>query len=755
MSVLFEHAPFALFQYVYETNPLLFGEGHTLYLAVYYGRLDIFKVLEAQKYPVDLVSLHNEPSDDDPTDYLIEALANGHFQMFSYLLQSETIKSIERLLIHFIDKHNQQTGSSESRLSIDMFIGNPFKVVLKCQDIDLARHISSSQVSFDSTELIKQCEDIFSPMVDWKSDIYINQSTTQQFVSAEKVEQSFNFFIELIKSFGMQSLVDQHIGLLESFKEVLTDVGLMYIVVFAVMSSIKRVSLLSNIRRGIFLHIRPNPQSHQLADFLQFMVNQDVYHNFDNSIATLSILQHECDRLDREEIFDILDDVDNLTMDQINSFPKYALTYMKFRPGSICYVRPDVLRYLLRLNNQDQESILEMLHSACAMGMIETVKRHLERYNICQYLVEKFSASYCLETWSWAGKCRDLFHVQSIVAVQAPIQDDLFELLESAFKVGNDLMIKYVYSEFKPEISEDAHFQFAGYAMALDRVDLLTLILDQMAKSSNNSSYNGSIFDIVEVKRRLLREVRECGLQCLLYLFPVMDNKSIKKLATYKRYLCRDPSYAWILLAWDYYKPQHTKPHDPPAPTSTTTVPPSEAQPISPAETSTPVTETASMPHSPMPKVWSEEEDDEMSLDSPTHTPTKPTNTPNKPSTTTSKPSSTKKQRRDPIVSKEMYAALSSTDPKDSKINMADLIQSLNNPNKQYAPISPKQPTPTKPKQLINSPSKQPTPTNKQPLPTNTPGNNAENSTSPRRFSNIGRSYRSATNHPKHKSKHK
>ncbi|GAM20419.1 hypothetical protein SAMD00019534_035940 [Acytostelium subglobosum LB1] len=317
LGTLIQTMPFALFKHVYDRNRYLMLYHHhgLLHSAAASGRLDVFQVLEAQShnYPQKKImeGYCYDPYEYNPyEDYLFIAYIHGHRALFEYLLPHETMDNMERRikdgstdppsikmaanvndrqlsdtahvikqLITYITDLNQQRKPG-SRFTIQQLVHQPFAIVMRCQDVSLAQ-LAVKHIPFDSQLFQQHCEVVFRPASmsgsesDSETRLDILYGSDWQPGASITLDHSLNFLIEVLALYGMS--VPRADSQLATFRQVLNDVGAIYIIVFGLLSSVDaRPPLISFIRKGLFMNIDRFCQQSHLQEFLRYFLSLDT-----------------------------------------------------------------------------------------------------------------------------------------------------------------------------------------------------------------------------------------------------------------------------------------------------------------------------------------------------------------------------------------------------------------------------------------------------------------------------------------------
>ncbi|GAM19861.1 hypothetical protein SAMD00019534_030360 [Acytostelium subglobosum LB1] len=274
--------------------------------ATLYGRLDIYKLLESQQHDVDKMLQVHQPVDLTATEYepssdlLLLALSKGRLAMFEYLLSHETTQSMERrighwrqnesggltyvrfididdwdqmisiikLLITYIKSYNRSDGE---QLTLSVLLCEPFKLVLRCQDIKLMR-LAIDHVSLEFEVVRQHCEDVFRPTTDGTTELY---SADQQRSDPNKLEQSLIFLIDVFKLYHLST---RHVTLDGDAccNQVLTDAGKIFIAVYRLLVTHVVLPIKSFIIKGLFMNILQPCQQDHLVAFLKLFLSLDT-----------------------------------------------------------------------------------------------------------------------------------------------------------------------------------------------------------------------------------------------------------------------------------------------------------------------------------------------------------------------------------------------------------------------------------------------------------------------------------------------
>ncbi|GAM27695.1 hypothetical protein SAMD00019534_108710 [Acytostelium subglobosum LB1] len=249
-----------LIKYVYANNQLMFSRSSLLIAAVASGRVEVYKLLKCQKKPVSFDDILKR-QENSRVDYLLIAMEYGRLAMFEYLLQRQNkhdwdqrvatqkethqygvpisqnvdidwkdVASMIRLLMPFIEQHNQRgaTGSTTKMLIRDYF-EHSFYVLLKCQDVELARQ-AINHIDFDLAQFKMYCDEVFRPTVaapldpdvdvepDPLLDILYRDSSCDTPTSDDHIRQSFKHLLDILVVYGKQSWIDKSQALAQSYR---------------------------------------------------------------------------------------------------------------------------------------------------------------------------------------------------------------------------------------------------------------------------------------------------------------------------------------------------------------------------------------------------------------------------------------------------------------------------------------------------------------------------------------------------------
>ncbi|GAM20043.1 hypothetical protein SAMD00019534_032180 [Acytostelium subglobosum LB1] len=238
-------------------------------------------------------------------DYVLLALSNGNRQLFEYLLPRQPrritaarsqddyvvpklvtdrinwvdMASMVKQLIKYIDNQNKRPGCNQS---IGQYLEHPFYVILKCNDMELVRMSFNKHIKSVSYQQLRvYCEETFMPVKRSDKDVDNPFGPRQQVVynnddestptDPETLKQSYNFLLSVLDytSVGRTSLTKSSMMFAETFKDVLTSgTGTMFLALFQMLTRLAEnqekpqiFPLLSNIRKGLFMHINMDNES--------------------------------------------------------------------------------------------------------------------------------------------------------------------------------------------------------------------------------------------------------------------------------------------------------------------------------------------------------------------------------------------------------------------------------------------------------------------------------------------------------------
>ncbi|GAM19860.1 hypothetical protein SAMD00019534_030350 [Acytostelium subglobosum LB1] len=295
--------PYAVIKHVLDNNRymMLYNHHSLMRYAVEYGQLDVYKLLQTQAR--DLPPDAPPPSADDfnyISDHLLLALNVGQPSMFNYLLSLETQQSMNdrilegdyrfhtdtvcrtsdervamstmlRTLITYIESHySKDTPIEQYKEAFSRLLGHPFELLLKCQDIELAR-LAAKYVDFHPQQLYYYCSDIFGP----------RGSATAPYLPLSKeidlleLEHTVVFLFELLELYARQ--VERTSTLLPSCSTVFTKLGVMITDIYLIMSSQHdQPRLLSNLMRAIYANIRLECDDGHLEQLVHFFLDHSL-----------------------------------------------------------------------------------------------------------------------------------------------------------------------------------------------------------------------------------------------------------------------------------------------------------------------------------------------------------------------------------------------------------------------------------------------------------------------------------------------
>ncbi|GAM19859.1 hypothetical protein SAMD00019534_030340 [Acytostelium subglobosum LB1] len=261
--------------------------------AVRYGQIDVYKLLQSR---APLVTHRKDPN--YISDHLLLALNRGQLSMFNYLLSFETpqsmidrirmgrdfartfyhfsdpvaMSSILKILIRYIETECNKDASFTPSQAISCLLKdtNPFGILLRCQDIELAQLTIKYVPKFDAFQLYKYCNYIFdhgdgsfnAPYIPLKDEI-----------EQQKLKHTVEFLFALLKLYGRH--VDSTEVQFTRCFDVLTEYGVLVTDIYVIMSSqYVPPPLMSYIRRGIITNIRQGCDVQYLDEFIEFFLLQ-------------------------------------------------------------------------------------------------------------------------------------------------------------------------------------------------------------------------------------------------------------------------------------------------------------------------------------------------------------------------------------------------------------------------------------------------------------------------------------------------
>ncbi|GAM19854.1 hypothetical protein SAMD00019534_030290, partial [Acytostelium subglobosum LB1] len=288
LMLLIELMPFAVFKHVYDSNRYIMLYYHRVLMstAAKYGRLDMFKIFEAQVQDFPPGPQHSYQSSSD--DHLILALHNNRQAVFDHLLARETKQSMDRrltnwsniippniglrspddwremaailkTLVIYIETHYKKL--TQGQYVITRLLGDcQFMLVLLCQDMDLAR-LSIKYFPFNDEELTNSFNLELLNYDDLKG-IPIDPEQL-----GRKVDFIFDL-LELHKRPATRTVVEW-----PACREVLNDVGVMLLDIFSALTQNYDTWI---VIRRIFMNVRQDANQSELAKFVQYFISRDM-----------------------------------------------------------------------------------------------------------------------------------------------------------------------------------------------------------------------------------------------------------------------------------------------------------------------------------------------------------------------------------------------------------------------------------------------------------------------------------------------
>ncbi|GAM19857.1 hypothetical protein SAMD00019534_030320 [Acytostelium subglobosum LB1] len=292
--------PFVVFKHVYDTNRynMLYHHPTLIATAASAGRLDVYKVFEAQSkdYPLAI------PSPDKYNDHLMYALYSCKLSMFEHLLALETYDTMSHRVKDPVAHHYNQLSTTSRRRTLNerielaaiikklikytetYYVNNqitpirphhviramlkdPFSMILECEDIELARQ-AIKYAPFDQSQLFKHCSNILG-YHNWENILYTD---IKKKIDQEQLKRGVDFLFELMILYDRPVIIPTH-TLFPACKEVLTEVGVMILNVYAIMSPDSQPALHSIIRKSIFTNVRPSCDPLHLKQFIRYLLS--------------------------------------------------------------------------------------------------------------------------------------------------------------------------------------------------------------------------------------------------------------------------------------------------------------------------------------------------------------------------------------------------------------------------------------------------------------------------------------------------
>ncbi|GAM19853.1 hypothetical protein SAMD00019534_030280 [Acytostelium subglobosum LB1] len=259
------------------------------------GHLEAFKLFWAQAKEYLRIKGTNNVD-----DYLMMALDNGRSSLFGYLLSRETKQSMDKrirrrnhligqttremykfnadtdmsdmastleILIRYIAHHYKKDTSITPAQAIKCLLIEPFTMILRCTDMELARQYIEC-APFNDIQLFDYCNNIFGSNSFY---LYDNINNNQMWIKLdlERLRHKVNFLFELLELYGRQlkRTADRSPGR----QEVLTDVGIMILDLYVVMKEFNEPQIASYITQGIFMNVRQTDRPH-LVEFIHYFI---------------------------------------------------------------------------------------------------------------------------------------------------------------------------------------------------------------------------------------------------------------------------------------------------------------------------------------------------------------------------------------------------------------------------------------------------------------------------------------------------
>ncbi|GAM19855.1 hypothetical protein SAMD00019534_030300 [Acytostelium subglobosum LB1] len=260
--------------------------------AAKYGRLDLFKILEAmaQDFPPEDKRTRSYSNSKD--DYFVLALHNNRQSLFEYLLSFDTKDRMDKRMeyiwsYHIIMTISQRTPDDWREMAAIMkalikhiethykklqhalrVFGRlfdqdvQFTLVLKCQDMELARQCYK-YIEFDAHQLSKHCDDI------------TRHSNHEQIppLSPEDLGPKVDFIFEVLQLYKCRftRVIDQW----PACREVLTEIGVMMLDIYTIRTKNNHNFGLA-IARQIFKNVRQDANQSEMVKFIQFFFSRDM-----------------------------------------------------------------------------------------------------------------------------------------------------------------------------------------------------------------------------------------------------------------------------------------------------------------------------------------------------------------------------------------------------------------------------------------------------------------------------------------------
>ncbi|GAM26771.1 hypothetical protein SAMD00019534_099460 [Acytostelium subglobosum LB1] len=401
LEKLIELMPYAVFKHVFDTNRYTMLYYHNLLIcyAVKYGRLDVYKLLEAQAHDnpdifkvifdhAGMTSNNGRPIHlEKHQDHLVTAIIHGRLAMFEYLLsQTNSIvvtSGLEARKRKVEEKHikDWQQMATALRLLItflnglpsaprvDQLIICPLRVLLRCQDVELVRR-AVNHISFNYTDVSQYCESAFRPTTGIQQDkvhaLYC--SDLEQPADRAQLEHSLNFLIQVYAAY--QIPVPPTNQQYQACELVLNEVGMIFLRVFAIMShGDNQPDLLSFIRKGIFMNVHQEYQQTHLESFIQYFLSLEM-----KGYGQVLGLETIC-------TFGTLDMVKTAhqIVSQVQVRYKGETISLNIGMENVYPMTLEIMEYI-QLHNLFSISSVKILNHVASMGRPDLLKAYLETY---------------------------------------------------------------------------------------------------------------------------------------------------------------------------------------------------------------------------------------------------------------------------------------------------------------------------------------------------------------------------------------